>query len=1052
MKKIILLFLCIAVLKAQPKLLDDFNSSAGWKNFASEGVTIKTSIVDGLHGKAIKLEYNFTKGSGHAGIQKIIPINLPANYQFTFYLKAESPNNNLEFKLLDKSGENVWWLNQKNFEFPKQWKKISLKKRHISFAWGPASDHNLKNIDKIEFTISSYNGGKGTVYVDELNFEPLPETNPDPPKPVITVTSSDENHNLKFLTDNNLLTKWHSTNNGKQEITFDFKGRREYGGLKILWDEKDFAGKFSVLVSNDGNNWEKSYSVDNCRGGLSYVRLNEFESSYLKLELEKSSSGKGFGIKEVEIKNVDWSEDINKFFINIAKDFPRGYFPRYFYEEASYWTIVGVNADAKEALINEDGMIEVDKQQFSLEPFLFYDGKLRTWNDSENTQRLENNYLPIPVVTRCGNVRLDVKSFADGSANKSSVLYIEYKIKNTGKENKSGNFFVAVRPFQTNPYYQWLNITGGVAKINSIEYLQNAVKINGNKFVHVLTPISGFGASQFDEGDITSFISQGKLPEFRSAKDTIGFASAAMKFSFNLKPDEEKKILLAVPFYKNNTGDFKPAGQTENKKQFEEKFAKAKKFWMDKVNNVKFNLPRSADRIINTLRSNLAYILINRDDAGIQPGSRSYERSWIRDGSLTSSALLKNGIQKEVKEFINWYSVNQFENGKVPCVVDRRGPDPVPENDSNGEFIFLIKQYFNFTHDTTFLKSKYENVKDAVKYIEYMISQRTTDFYKTGNDSIKLNYGLVPESISHEGYSDKPRHSYWDNFWTLKGLKDATDIAALLNNKNDEEKFATVRDEFKKNLYNSIDLTVKYKKIDYIPGCTELGDFDATSTTIALYPCNEFNNVPKQLLRNTFDKYYNYFENRINPKTKWINFTPYEVRTIGSFIFMDEIDRAHEAIDFFLKSQKPQLWNQWAEVVWKDRRYPGYIGDMPHTWVGSDFINAIRTLFVYENDYDSSLVVGAGLYESWIDAPRGMSVEHLPTYYGGLSYSVNKENSAYTIKLYGNLKLPGGGIILKNFNRKKLPKNVSINGKSIFDFTNDRIVVKDFPATVLVHY
>jgi hypothetical protein len=28
----------------------------------------------------------------------------------------------------------------------------------------------------------------------------------------------------------------------------------------------------------------------------------------------------------------------------------------------------------------------------------------------------------------------------------------------------------------------------------------------------------------------------------------------------------------------------------------------------------------------------------------------------------------------------------------------------------------------------------------------------------------KLFYGLLPASISHEGYSAKPMHSHWDNF------------------------------------------------------------------------------------------------------------------------------------------------------------------------------------------------------------------------------------------------------------------------------------------------
>ena len=141
-------------------------------------------------------------------------------------------------------------------------------------------------------------------------------------------------------------------------------------------------------------------------------------------------------------------------------------------------------------------------------------------------------------------------------------------------------------------------------------------------------------------------------------------------------------------------------------------------FWKSEVEHIKFNLPPSADRIINTYKSNLGYILVNRDKAGIQPGSRSYERSWIRDGALTSSALLKSGIVTEVKDFIDWYTAHQYENGKVPCVVDFRGPDPVPENDSHGELIYLIREYFNFTHDTAFLKSKNSNVLKAVEYIE----------------------------------------------------------------------------------------------------------------------------------------------------------------------------------------------------------------------------------------------------------------------------------------------------------------------------------------------
>ncbi len=120
------------------------------------------------------MDYDFTKGTGYGGIQKLFPIDLPDNYEFTFYIKAESPSNNFEIKFIDSTGNNVWWVNNRSYNFPGEWKKIRIKKRHINFAWGPIADHSFKRVDRIEFTIASVVGGKGTVWIDDLKFEPLP--------------------------------------------------------------------------------------------------------------------------------------------------------------------------------------------------------------------------------------------------------------------------------------------------------------------------------------------------------------------------------------------------------------------------------------------------------------------------------------------------------------------------------------------------------------------------------------------------------------------------------------------------------------------------------------------------------------------------------------------------------------------------------------------------------------------------------------------------------------------------------------------------------------
>ena len=383
------------------------------------------------------------------------------------------------------------------------------------------------------------------------------------------------------------------------------------------------------------------------------------------------------------------------------------------------------------------------------------------------------------------------------------------------------------------------------------------------------------------------------------------------------------------------------------------------RYWQAQLGRVDIQLPPPADRMIRTLQSNLAYILINRAGPAIQPGSRTYARSWIRDGALTSSALLSMGYTEEVREFIRWYAGYQFPDGKIPCCVDKRGADPLPEHDSHGEFIYTVMEYYRYTHDVGFLSELWPAVVKAVEYIDFLRRQRLTVAYRT--PELRQYYGLVPESVSHEGYLAHPVHSYWDDFFTLRGLKDAAAMAMVLGEAEKAANFAALRDAFQQDLLESIRRTMEKHRIDYLPGAAELGDFDPTSTTIALDPGGEQKSLPQKALQQTFENYYAYFRQRANGEIDWDNYTPYETRIIGSLVRLGQRQRALETLDFFLADRRPAAWNQWAEVVWRDPRVANFIGDMPHTWVGSDYIRSLRSLFAFEEESDQSLVIAAGV-------------------------------------------------------------------------------------------
>ncbi len=1033
-----------------PQILDDFETTKEWQTFVADGVQIDTTLMPGHSGKCIQFDFNFVTGAGYCGIRKQFPLQLPANFQFSFYLRATAPINNFEFKLVDQSGDNVWWFNQRNFEFPTEWQKITIKKRKIGFAWGPTQNQELSVIDKIEFVVASTTGGKGTIQIDDFRFEPLDIPAQEFLSPVVkTILAPEMSQNMM---DGNQKTFWRSPSQpAQQEILIDLLVYREFGGLIIDWDAQDFATQYEVQFSNDSQNWETIYSVQKGKGGRSYIYLKDAESRYIKLILRKSSRQQGFSIHEISVKDFLFSEDLNRFYRQIASDFPKGYYPKYFYDQSSAWTVIGVPGDTKEALINEEGMVEVDKGQFSLEPFIWNGKKLITWNEVSLQQQLEDDYLPMPsVIWQNSVIQLKISAFADGKPD-SSVLYLIYELQNRQKKTQNGDFYLTIRPFQVNPPYQFLNSPGGTAQIHSLAWQNNQLLVNKEKQILPMTPPARFSALEFDQGSVVDYFSSQKFPAQISVEDHFHQASGVLAFPYELKAEEKKIWYFAIPFHQYYPPKLLSLQQELKETFIAERWQVVKNEWREKVNFVEINLPPSAQKLIHTLRSNLAYILINRDNAGIQPGSRSYERSWIRDGALTSSALLKMGIAPEVKAFFDWYAAYQFPSGKIPCVVDRRGPDPVPENDSHGEFIYGILQYFLFTHDTLFLKSHFQPIEKTVEYMQSLIDQRSTDYYKNGNDSLRAFYGLLPESISHEGYSAKPMHSYWDDFWALRGLKDAVKIAEILNEKAAIQKFKSLRDQFKENLYHSLKSTIQLKGIDYIPGCVELGDFDATSTTIALQPGQEKANLPQPYLTNTFDKYYQYFQKRKRSDFQWENYTPYEIRLIGTFILLDQKERAHELLKFVLKDQRPFAWNQWAEVVWWDKSIPKFIGDMPHTWVGSDYINSIRLFFAYEDETDNSLVIGAGLPEEWIDAPEGVVIKNFPTCYGLIDYSLLKKKNYYELLLNGDIKIPPEKIIFKNF-KKQPPKLVRINGQNRMNFSDQDIVIEKIPSHVEIYY
>jgi hypothetical protein len=451
-------------------------------------------------------------------------------------------------------------------------------------------------------------------------------------------------------------------------------------------------------------------------------------------------------------------------------------------------------------------------------------------------------------------------------------------------------------------------------------------------------------------------------------------------------------------------------------------------------------LPEAARPVADTLRTALAQILMSRDGAALQPGTRSYARTWIRDGAMMVDGLVRMGEVDVARAFVDWFAPYVFRSGKVPCCVDARGADPVTENDSDGEYLHAVAEVWRFSGDHAFLSRHWPVVERVVGHLDGLRrSTRTPEFRAAHPANLS---GLMPPSISHEGYSDKPAYSYWDDFWALRGYQDAVVLARAMGEPQRAAEWARWRDELADDLARSVDATAARFGMDVIAGAADRGDFDPTSTTIALSTAQA--RVSPRLLQATFERCWKEWVERRAGARPWKDFTPYELRTVGAMVRLGQPQRAQEMLQWYLGFRRPAAWNQWAEVVMADPRQPSFLGDMPHAWISSDYLRSVLDLFAYEREADDALVLGAGWSAEWMGA--GIAVQNLATAHGPLSYRLSPVAGGHVLEYSGGAAARAGGVRLAWPIPGSLPRATS--GGRDLPWQGRELVLPPGPATI----
>lgn len=519
-----------------------------------------------------------------------------------------------------------------------------------------------------------------------------------------------------------------------------------------------------------------------------------------------------------------------------------------------------------------------------------------------------------------------------------------------------GTFRFALRPY--NPE--------GISPIYELSYYGHTLRADGRPGPFTWPRPEGWQLSDLRSGDLFARVSGPPKQGTRDMIDPRGFAHAVLEYSFNIEPWEEAEFLAFIPARDDPVSD---AARSERRLfnvpdlaalpkplphplAYSRAKAATMLEWRALLDGgMRVQLPHRD--LQESWEANRAHLLALHDGDTITPGPDLYHTFWFRDAAYMVHALSTHGYIEAARRLLHGFLSHQKRDGTFVSQSS--------EWDGTGQVLWTVAQHLDMHPDPTLL----EEMRGALVRAAHALATQ-----------LRHSGGLMPPGIASEHFGPPDRY-YWDDFWSLAGLRAAAHLFGANWIRDAADDLQTTLEE-----QLARDAAVLGGALPAAPGRGI--DLGAVGSLVAWYPLGIFGADSPYLpatLRAIQEKLF--YEGALFVNTGHSGWGTYlNMRLAGCFGLLDPED-GWQLTRWLLAHSSPTY--NWPEAI-HTRSGEGSTGDGHHGWASAEWLLLVRSLLLREDK--DTLHIAPGVPLAWLASHGALSVENAPTRFGLLRYNL----------------------------------------------------------------